>query len=219
MFRLYYRPCGASFDTERFRLAIQRQIPRRNYRIYDMLNFDCVSGLCIAAFRNFAEAMVFHKVPQPKTDTGEAADTHLQDLCYIGGPRANLGVAVPQIGCAASHRREHVTTAMSALGQKRTFAMREMMSALTPKADMCSAQADVRFVPQADMTSSSYSMISRLIAAPRSRKAHGRKLAHWKGNMAQARTPAALGCEEAVRKNDINCRTGHPFLLRVHPAL
>ena len=70
-------------------------ISRRNYRIYDMLNFNCVSGLCVAAFRNFAEAMVFHNVPQPKTDTGEAADTHLQDLCYIGGPRANLGVAVP----------------------------------------------------------------------------------------------------------------------------
>ena len=116
MFRLYYSPCGASFDTERLRLAIQRDISRRNYRIYDMLNFDCVSGLCVAAFRNFAEAMVFHNVPQPKTDTGEAADTHLQGLCYIGGPRANLGVAVPQIGRIASHRREHVTPVMSALG-------------------------------------------------------------------------------------------------------
>jgi hypothetical protein len=27
------------------------------------------------------------------------------------------------------------------------------MSALTPKADICSAQADVRFVPEADITS------------------------------------------------------------------
>ena len=36
---------------------------------------------------------------------------------------------------------------MSALGHKRTFAVQNGMSALPPKADMCSAQADVRFVP------------------------------------------------------------------------
>ena len=36
---------------------------------------------------------------------------------------------------------------MSALGQKQTFAVQYVMSALPPKADMCSAQADVRFVP------------------------------------------------------------------------
>jgi hypothetical protein len=40
---------------------------------------------------------------------------------------------------------------MSALGQKQTFAMQNVMSALHPKADMCSAQADVRFVPKADI--------------------------------------------------------------------
>jgi hypothetical protein len=58
---------------------------------------------------------------------------------------------------------------MSALGQKRTYAVQQpmsallsiatakadfpqkAMSALPPKADMCSAQADVRFVPIADM--------------------------------------------------------------------
>ena len=33
---------------------------------------------------------------------------------------------------------------MSALGQKQTFAAQKVMSALAPKADMCSAQADVR---------------------------------------------------------------------------
>ena len=37
--------------------------------------------------------------------------------------------------------------AMSALGHKRTYAVQNGMSALPPKADMCSAQADVRFVP------------------------------------------------------------------------
>ena len=41
---------------------------------------------------------------------------------------------------------------MSALGQKRTFAAQSGMSALTPKADMCSALAHVCFGPKADIT-------------------------------------------------------------------
>ena len=40
---------------------------------------------------------------------------------------------------------------MSALGQKRTCAVQLGMSALPPKADMCSATRYVRFVPIADM--------------------------------------------------------------------
>ena len=40
---------------------------------------------------------------------------------------------------------------MSALGQKRTFAVQNRMSAFPPKADMCSATRCVRFVPIADM--------------------------------------------------------------------
>ena len=40
---------------------------------------------------------------------------------------------------------------MSALGHKRTFAPQNAMSALPPKADMCSALCDVCFVPIADM--------------------------------------------------------------------
>ena len=40
---------------------------------------------------------------------------------------------------------------MSALGQKQTFALRNAMSALPLKADMCSALGDVRFVPETDM--------------------------------------------------------------------
>ena len=40
---------------------------------------------------------------------------------------------------------------MSALGHKRTFCDAAGMSALPPKADICSAQADVRFVPIADI--------------------------------------------------------------------
>ena len=41
---------------------------------------------------------------------------------------------------------------MSALGQKRTCAVQKGMSALPPKADMCGATRDVRFVPIADVT-------------------------------------------------------------------
>ena len=40
---------------------------------------------------------------------------------------------------------------MSALGHKQTFRDAKAMSALPPKADMCSALAHVRFVPIADI--------------------------------------------------------------------
>ena len=40
---------------------------------------------------------------------------------------------------------------MSALGQKQTCAAQKVMSALPLKADMCSANRHVRFVPIADM--------------------------------------------------------------------
>ena len=42
---------------------------------------------------------------------------------------------------------------MSALGQKQTFAAQNGMSALPPIADICRAQAHVRFVPIADIAS------------------------------------------------------------------
>jgi hypothetical protein len=41
---------------------------------------------------------------------------------------------------------------MSALGQKQTFAVQKGMSALPPKADIGSAQINVRFVPIADIS-------------------------------------------------------------------
>ena len=40
---------------------------------------------------------------------------------------------------------------MSALGQKQKCAVQNVMSALHPKADICSALAHVRFVPIADI--------------------------------------------------------------------
>src|SRR5215475_8515823 len=42
--------------------------------------------------------------------------------------------------------------AMSALGQKRTHAVQQGMSALHPKADMCSALVHVRYRPIADIS-------------------------------------------------------------------
>jgi hypothetical protein len=36
------------------------------------------------------------------------------------------------------------------IGQKQTFAVQNVMSTLPPIADICGAQADVRFVPIAD---------------------------------------------------------------------
>ena len=45
----------------------------------------------------------------------------------------------------------HCGKPMSALGQKQTCAAQNVMSALPPKADMCGATRDVRFVPLADM--------------------------------------------------------------------
>jgi len=40
---------------------------------------------------------------------------------------------------------------MAALGQKQTYAVHEPMSALPPKADMCSATSDACFGPEADI--------------------------------------------------------------------
>ena len=52
---------------------------------------------------------------------------------------------------------------MSALGHKQTCALQNGMSALPPIADMCGANRDVRFVPEAD--------IGALIRSPRRRAA------------------------------------------------
>ena len=52
---------------------------------------------------------------------------------------------------------------MSALGQKQTFAAQKGMSALTPKADMCSATRHVCFVPKADTRR--YSITSSAVAS------------------------------------------------------
>ena len=62
---------------------------------------------------------------------------------------------------------------MSAVGHKRTFAAQKAMSALPPKADMCGATGDVRFMPIADIEGSKLddlrSRPSKCRARPRTR--------------------------------------------------
>jgi hypothetical protein len=53
---------------------------------------------------------------------------------------------------------------MSALGQKQTFAPQKAMSALPPKADMCSATAHVCYGPIADI-GHRHSIISSALAS------------------------------------------------------
>jgi hypothetical protein len=43
------------------------------------------------------------------------------------------------------------SSSMSALNHKRTYALQNVMSALPPKADICSAQSNVCFRPKADI--------------------------------------------------------------------
>jgi hypothetical protein len=50
---------------------------------------------------------------------------------------------------------------MSALGQKQTCAPQKVMSALPPKADICSALVDVCFGPEADIVSYSITSLAR----------------------------------------------------------
>ena len=45
----------------------------------------------------------------------------------------------------------NLDTPMSPLGHKQTYAVQNAMSALPPKADMCSAMSNVRFGPKADI--------------------------------------------------------------------
>ena len=58
---------------------------------------------------------------------------------------------------------------MSALGQKRTFAPQKVMSALPPKADICSAARDVRFGPKAGIAN----LFDHLVRTSDERGRHG----------------------------------------------
>ena len=63
-------------------------------------------------------------------------------------PRLRTGHRINQVAHWKGWARDQP---MSALGQKRTCAAQKVMSALPPIADICSALADVRFVPKADI--------------------------------------------------------------------
>jgi hypothetical protein len=56
------------------------------------------------------------------------------------------------------------------LGQKQTFAAQKVMSALPPKADICSALAHVRFGPKADIAS----LVDHPIGAAEQRRGDGK---------------------------------------------
>jgi hypothetical protein len=58
---------------------------------------------------------------------------------------------------------------MSALGQKQTLAPQKVMSALPPKADMCSALAYVCFGPIADIAETSLQLFCRRVLSARIR--------------------------------------------------
>ena len=66
------------------------------------------------------------------------------ELC----PKPETDTLPYRIGVVVHHSKS--VCPMSALGQKRTFSEVRAMSALPPKADICSATTDVRFGPIAD---------------------------------------------------------------------
>ena len=68
----------------------------------------------------------------------------------LNQPR-NLSGPMSVLGQKSRHLRCNNSCRMSALGHKRTFRSAIAMSALPPKADICSATRDVRFVPKADI--------------------------------------------------------------------
>src|SRR5262249_49831963 len=67
---------------------------------------------------------------------------------------------------------------LSALGHKRTFAAQKVMSALPPKADICSALAHVCFGPKADRAVLSHGDQASPLASGGNLDAKGNKCKH-----------------------------------------
>ena len=89
-----------------------------------------------------------------QTNISQAASRWKMKRVKIGRAAARPDRKLLKLGLACECRSVHAlrgVEAMSALGQKRTCAVHHLMSALPPKADMCGATRDVRFVPIADM--------------------------------------------------------------------
>jgi hypothetical protein len=66
-------------------------------------------------------------------------------------PSYRLKVALGKAPVGIKERIDDVP--MSALGQKQTYSVQKLMSALPPKADMCGALVHVCFGPKADIGS------------------------------------------------------------------
>jgi hypothetical protein len=87
------------------------------------------------------------------------------------------GIVSPEAQDSTSYRLELENWKLQPnvrLGHKRTYAVQKGMSALPPIADICSAQAHVRFVPKADMGSAACLFPLPYIQFPLLHAYHGR---------------------------------------------
>ena len=93
---------------------------------------------------------------------------------------------------------------MSALGQKQTFALQNVMSAYPQKADMCGALAYVRFVPIADIetipTSSALVSNDGGTVRPGASNALAQKLPKRTSRQTPPRTKQVARCREELLK-------------------
>ena len=97
---------------------------------------------------------------------------------------------------------------MSALGQKLTCAVQNVMSALHPKADMCGAKWDVRYVPIADIVLLKRAdPMTTLFHQPsngshcRRRRAEEAKATSGRFRMTRKRRTCPQGCARAVAQD------------------
>jgi hypothetical protein len=96
---------------------------------------------------------------------------------------------------------------MSALGQKRTSAPQQVMSALPSKADMCGATRDVRFGPIADISTLFDHLVGarlhcrRHVGAVRASVSEGRRSCSCR-----ALAVRLLGLTAAVQPENFSCR-------------
>ena len=74
------------------------------------------------------------------------------------------------LACHRSRHRLEVVSAMSALGQKRTWRPVSAMSALPPKADIGTQSWNVRFVPKADIDRERKRSLTVLLYVPSEQK-------------------------------------------------
>ena len=86
---------------------------------------------------------------------------------------------------------------MSALGQKQTCALQQIMSALPPKADMCGASVYVCYGPKADISSAAKRIVIRS-ARRRGRGTSAQLPAHARPKARTARDIRLLDLREEI---------------------